>query len=140
MAKENEHKNPLQRDGTSQEQRPLPVLDPANLKLDDRSAEDFVHYAAQLSKLLNFYDLDGKVAGDWSGFFESLKKQSESDWDKSVNHSPHEALFLAFLKLYRHSQNHLNQLPARHLDFFYKKVLRLPLKKKSQIKYTSFLN
>lgn len=129
MAKVNEHKNPLQRDGTSQEQRPLSALDPANLKLDGRSAEDFVYYASQLAKLLNFYDLDGKVSGNWSRFFESLKGQSESDWDKSATHSPHEALFLTFLKLYRHSQNHLNQLPARHLDFFYNKVLRLSLKK-----------
>jgi hypothetical protein len=129
MAKVNEHKNPLQREGTSQEQRSLPALDPAHLKLDDRSPEDFVHYASQLAELMNFYDLDGKISGNWSGFFKSIQEQSENEWDKSAAHSPHEALFLAFLKLYRHSQNHLNQLPARHLDFFYKNVLRLPLKK-----------
>ncbi|MFN8345205.1 MAG: hypothetical protein U0X91_09380 [Spirosomataceae bacterium] len=129
MTKKQEHKNPLQRDGTSQEQRSLPALDPANLKLDDRSSEDHIHYASQLAELLNFYEINGKISGNWSGFLASVQGQSEKEWEASAAHSPHVALFLAFLKLYRHSLDHLNQLPARHLDFFYHNVLRLPLKK-----------
>lgn len=44
------------------------------------------------------------------------------DWN---NHTPHYALFLAFLKLFRHAQDSLNTLTNRHLDFYFKEVLQL---------------
>lgn len=40
-------------------------------------------------------------------------------------HQAHYALFLSFLKLFRFSQDHINTLTKRHLDFYYKEVLRL---------------
>lgn len=40
-------------------------------------------------------------------------------------HEPHMALFIAFLRLFRHAQHHLNDLGGRHLDFYYDDVLRL---------------
>jgi len=40
-------------------------------------------------------------------------------------HTPHYALFLSFLKLYRFAQDHINTITQRHLDFYYKEVLRL---------------
>lgn len=40
-------------------------------------------------------------------------------------HTPHYALFLAFLKLYRFTQTHINTITRRHLDFYYREVLRL---------------
>lgn len=36
---------------------------------------------------------------------------------------PHIALFLTFLNLFRHVQNDLNELPARHLRYYYEEVL-----------------
>jgi hypothetical protein len=51
---------------------------------------------------------------------ELLKTLGE--WD---NHTPHYALFLAFLKLFRHAQDSLNTLTQRHLDFYFKEVLQL---------------
>lgn len=44
------------------------------------------------------------------------------DWN---NHTPHYALFLAFLKLFRHAQDSLNTLTRRHMDFYFKEVLQL---------------
>lgn len=123
-----EHKNPLQRDGSSQQGRNLPALDPAYVQLDDRTGEDFIHYASQLAKELNFYGLDGKIAGDWRNFLAEIRDVPEADWDKVANRKPHLALFLTFLKLLRHSQKHLNDLPRRHLDHFYRTVLRLQQK------------
>ncbi len=38
-------------------------------------------------------------------------------------HSPHYALFLAFVKLMKEATNHINGLTKRHLDFYYKDVL-----------------
>jgi len=40
-------------------------------------------------------------------------------------HSPHLALLFSFLKLFRHLQDDLNTYTKKHLNFFYKQVLRL---------------
>ncbi len=40
-------------------------------------------------------------------------------------HQPHYALYLAFLRLFRYAQNHLNKFTQNHLDFYYKDVLQL---------------
>ncbi len=41
------------------------------------------------------------------------------------NHQPHMALLLAFLQLFGHAQQHLNSLTAKHLQFYYRRVLGL---------------
>ena len=43
-------------------------------------------------------------------------------WD---NHEPHYALFLAFLRLFEYVRTEANTLSRRHLDFYYREVLRL---------------
>lgn len=43
-------------------------------------------------------------------------------WD---SHPPHYALFLTFLKLFRHAQDSMNTLTQRHLDYYYKEVLQI---------------
>lgn len=71
-----------------------------------------------------------------SGIFENLIKainqivfeaprfleETLNDWPQ---HQPHLALYLAFLKLYRFAQSHLNGLKERHVSYYYKEVLRL---------------
>lgn len=44
------------------------------------------------------------------------------EWD---GHEPHYALFMAFLDLLGHSRDQANTLTGRHLDFYYRDVLRL---------------
>ena len=39
--------------------------------------------------------------------------------------APHIALFITFLNLFRHAQDSLNEIPKRHLDFYYDQVLCL---------------
>jgi hypothetical protein len=41
------------------------------------------------------------------------------------DHTPHFALFLAFIKLFAHAQDELNTYTQRHLDYYYKEVLQL---------------
>lgn len=41
------------------------------------------------------------------------------------NHSPHLGLLFAFLRLFRHLQNDLNKYSKKHLNFFYRDVLRI---------------
>ena len=43
-------------------------------------------------------------------------------------HTPHYALFLAFLKLFKLAQNDLNTVTQRHLDLYYKEILQLKQK------------
>jgi hypothetical protein len=40
-------------------------------------------------------------------------------------HEAHVALFLAFLVLFKYARNDLNKMTARHLDFYYRDVLRI---------------
>jgi len=44
-------------------------------------------------------------------------------------HEPHLALLFAFLDLFKYFQGDLNQMGQKHLDFFYKEVLRIVPKK-----------
>src|SRR5262249_17054355 len=48
-----------------------------------------------------------------------------TDWDK---HEPHYALFLAFLRLLDYARTSGNTLTQRHLDFYYRDILRLEQK------------
>ena len=43
-------------------------------------------------------------------------------WD---GHEPHYALFLAFLRVFEEARTEINTLTGRHLDFYYREVLRL---------------
>jgi hypothetical protein len=45
-----------------------------------------------------------------------------SNWD---NHEPHYALFLAFLKLFDYARAETNTLTQKHLDFYYRDILKL---------------
>ncbi len=53
------------------------------------------------------------------------KAALEDSFTRYDNHAPHYALFIAFLRLFEHARDEANTLTGRHLDFYYKKVLRL---------------
>jgi hypothetical protein len=62
----------------------------------------------------------GSVAGD--SIEDSLFKQPEN---LKQQHTPHLALLFAFLKLFQHLQSDLNSFTRKHLDFFFRDILRL---------------
>jgi hypothetical protein len=47
---------------------------------------------------------------------------SFTKWDR---HDPHYTLFLGFLRLFEHARTEANTLTGRHLDFYYRDILRL---------------
>jgi hypothetical protein len=49
----------------------------------------------------------------------------EDTFTKWDGHDPHYALFLAFLRLFEDARSEINTLTGRHLDFYYREVLRL---------------
>jgi hypothetical protein len=53
---------------------------------------------------------------------ENSLLQTLNNWNA---HAAHYTLFLSFLKLFRFAQSGINTITQRHLDFYYKEVLRL---------------
>lgn len=126
-----EHSNPLIHSGTSQRERLIAALDPENTELHGLKEEDWLQFARQYARLINYFGTDDpdKPVGDWQKFFESgdtltalLKRYGDGDIE------PHVALFITFLKLLAYPGQSLNQLPKRHLDYYYRKVLKLQKK------------
>src|SRR5215203_5141854 len=64
-------KNPLQRDGTSQEDRLAKILLPGNARIDDRSIEEIMAFAARYAGLIRYYNSDNQPDGDWSCFYKN---------------------------------------------------------------------
>lgn len=61
-----------------------------------------------------------------------IVEQASGFLDKTLSnfptHAPHYGLYLTFLKLFRFSQDHLNTYTKRHLDLYYKEILKLKSK------------
>lgn len=113
------YQNPVVRDGTSQQQRLVKALLPEFVSVDERNFSDLKKFVLDFSKMLRFYsENDESESLDWYAFFD--KKINEKG-----NTDPQYALFQAFLELFKVAQNDLNSLTKRHLDFFYKEVLKL---------------
>ncbi|MCB0612993.1 MAG: baseplate J/gp47 family protein, partial [Phaeodactylibacter sp.] len=73
-----------------------------------------------------------KVDALYQIFFKGvseIQKKGPEFFEKSLkaqeDHAPQLGLFFAFLRLYQQSQGHLNEMTKKHLDFFYKKALKL---------------
>lgn len=129
------------RDGTSQEQRFAPALLPEYAALDGRSLQDWLELAYQFAKELNYFNLDNTVSGDWRKLLHPDPGIDRALWFRQVEdfvnhpenyvgedwynlHRPHFVLFLTFLQLLKNTQAQLNQVSARHLDFYFRKVLQ----------------
>ena len=129
----------VRRDGTSQAMRHQAALDPDYVSVDERSLQDLLRFARAYAKELKYYDEDDREAGDWSAFLGpdldldemvAFMEDPEAIAEDKRKHftRPHLVLFLAFLHLLRHAQSELNTLTGRHLDFYYRQVLRLTTK------------
>jgi hypothetical protein len=56
-------------DATSQYDRWLPALAADYAKVDGRSLSELLDFAPRFGRLINFYDLENQVDGDWTPFF-----------------------------------------------------------------------
>ena len=116
----NNYKNikvPVKRNGATQRDRFPNTLQPDYILVDERSKEDLVRFIARYAKNLRYFNLQNQEEGTWEAFFNENPTIAEKQ-------SPHFALMLAFLELFKLSQNNLNAFTQRHLDFYYKDVLR----------------
>ncbi|WP_147920706.1 baseplate J/gp47 family protein [Pontibacter qinzhouensis] len=91
---------------------------------------------ADVWKVLNHaanHNLLTSVFAEFLSGYARLVKEAQQQLVKSITeqntHEPHYALYLAFLQLFQYAQKDLNTYTSRHLDFYYKNVLRLSPKK-----------
>ncbi|MFY0630369.1 MAG: baseplate J/gp47 family protein [Flavobacteriaceae bacterium] len=138
----------LKRSGTDQEERFLKSLNPENFDLHDFSIEDWILFAYNFAKNINYYgtDDDKKPSGDWQCFFNDFELENEKVPDRTTKEydqlkdkisevlatykethdlTPHLTLFVCFLQLLKFSKERFNTLTKRHLDFYYKNILHV---------------
>ncbi len=58
-------------DGLSQNERIIPALLPANMKIDERSIFDLAKLVYKIGSQFNFYNFNNEIDGDWQGFFKN---------------------------------------------------------------------
>jgi len=111
----------ISRTGQTQEGRPSPGLAPHFVDVEERSSADFFEYVKKLAARVNFFDVNGAAddpVEDWTAFFDRALPGT-----RDGRTPPHLALLAAFLKLHRVPRCLMNGIGARHLDFFYRRVL-----------------
>lgn len=119
-------KNPLRRDGTSQADRFPAALDPSYVKVDDRTEKDLVDFTWSFAALVKYYGLDNLEDGDWQVFVEKLKEIADGNATVAGGYlDPHLGLFRSFLNLFRIHQAEINKIPKKHLDLFFKRILKI---------------
>lgn len=138
--------NILQRSGTGQELRYIEALNPENFELHDFTIEDWILFAYNFAKKLNYFPTENHevASGDWQHFFKKLTtdnipfrgtreynklkeniKTTLEGYTQEGKLSPHLTLFVCFLKLLELSKERFNNLTKRHLDFYYKEILQV---------------
>jgi hypothetical protein len=142
MARRSSLLQPGLQDGTSQRGRALAALDPATAPLDERSSADLLAAVQGWARRLRYITADeasGELVdgGNWQAFAEApgtsvadmvayLADPDSADPAKAEWLSrPHFALLLVFVQLLARSRDQLNGLTARHLDYYYRDLLRL---------------
>jgi hypothetical protein len=118
MSTDSCHSTQVPGSGTNRGNRLLESLLPNFVAVDGRKIEELKAFAKNLAAQLKFRTPSDTWEGDWASFFEK-----EIDPNQATD--PHYALFLAFLQNYQLAQADLNGLTKKHLDFFYRDVLRL---------------
>ncbi|MEN8115386.1 MAG: baseplate J/gp47 family protein [Bacteroidota bacterium] len=119
----------LSREGTEQQQRLIEALDPTSVKLNEFGLEEWMQFAYNFASHVNYFGTENSKtpSGNWEDFFKSDTELD--DFIKEVsdgkNITPHIALFVSFVKLLEISKQRFNKINKRHLDFYYKKVLKL---------------
>jgi hypothetical protein len=63
----NQHK--LQHDGTAQNARPMPGLQPGHVLVEEHGLADWIVFARGYARFLQYYDLENQASGDWTAFW-----------------------------------------------------------------------
>ncbi|HAB16739.1 MAG TPA: baseplate J/gp47 family protein [Verrucomicrobiota bacterium] len=115
-------------DGTPQNRRFLEALDGSYFKIDDRTPAEYLRMFAAMAEMLRLDESNSwrelvpaaptrkdNGAEDWQAALDQLERRRDNP--------PHLALFVSFVRLFRHVQDHLNTLTRAHLDHYYRMLL-----------------
>ena len=112
--------------GQSQEERSPAELKVDFAQIDERSTRDFLLFLKKLAPHIRYYPTAGEApVADWRNFSDDQSVQQLLDHQSVGNTTPHLALLLAFLELYKKPQEIINRFTDRHLDFYFTRVLQL---------------
>ena len=113
----------------------LPSFDDDTIKLWAITPTDFVLRDPVLKEAMNTPHSFNAVAIErlsnlFSIFYKAVHQivgdtEGASILQKTQMHEPHLGLLYAFLRLFGYAQNDINQMPQRHLDFYFRQVLGL---------------
>ncbi|MBT1699063.1 baseplate J/gp47 family protein [Fulvivirgaceae bacterium PWU4] len=135
----------LKKDGASQHLRTLKALEPSYFLPEDRAPEDWLLYAQELSKLMRFADGYNTEGRTWEPFLDW--QRAGLAWEEVVKYlngnlatdlspekmmwlsRPHFVLLVVFLRLLQFPKDQINNFTRRHLDFYYREVLRFEPRK-----------
>lgn len=137
----------LWRSGTQQSDRLNPALDPTSVRLMELDPNDWMLFAQNFARFIPFFSeqFPSEIIGYWTKFFEQVVSESPLPQKGTVafnrvkeqlrqrlelleaesNLTPHLGLMYTFFKLMDFPKNRFNQLATRHLDFYYKDILKL---------------
>ena len=136
----------VQRDGTGQAQRQVSALNPGFVPLEERSLADWIAFAQQYAKELQFFNEDNEPAGSWEAFLSDIVVDADAKIPELLRYienpvsfspdlsiaralsRPHVALFIAFLQLLSYIKDQVNEFTKKHLDFYYYDILGLTRK------------
>ncbi len=68
--------------------------------------------------LKKIYELAQHISQEAAKYFEGSLTNLE-------DHEPHYGLWLTFLQLFKHNQDHINQFTQRHLDYYFQEILQI---------------
>lgn len=125
----NEITNDLKRGGTDQMDRNIDSLNPDLLKLQDFGIEQWMQFAYNFAKDVNFFATtdDQNPAGNWEPFFKDNTdlRTLLGIYQTDNKLTPHLTLFICFLRLLEFSDRRFNLITKRHLDFYYQEILQV---------------
>lgn len=122
--------NVLKRKGTDQLDRHQDVLQPESVKLHGFDVEEWMRFAYDFAKKINYFSITDTdtPSATWESFFaqeSDLKAFMEKVKAPDGTMTPHLTLFVCFLQLLELSTARLNRVTKRHLDFYYREVLKI---------------
>lgn len=129
--------HPLKREGTTQQERFPEALQNGYVNIDEQGIKEMVELSHAFAKYVSFYPSAGGAPVNWQPFFQELLPlvhapenyvNGQFDFsrlEKLQQTQPHAALFLSFLRLMGAAKDNINELSQKHIDFYYKDMLRL---------------
>jgi hypothetical protein len=89
---------------------------------DQKTVFERINHIATHNLFTSIFDLFLKAYARTVNEAKPALELTITKWDQ---HQPHYALFLAYLRLFEYARTEMNTLTQRHLDFYYREILRL---------------